>query len=172
MALRTRIIFFGMLGISIMLSFLFSTHSFSYIPSKNVPIIEFGNFELYKITTNGTYEAIFGSSGFLFDKKNIAYNALLYQEDKNTTYLISGKKLLITKKKISIEKEAKIHKDDYQLSGKKFIYNLKKQTIKSDGNFTLKNNTSVTNGTDLVVRVNKNTMNAKNIYSIIQTQDD
>ena len=141
--------------------------------SKNSPNIEMLNMVNYSITEDGIAHIVRASKVLRFVDHDEFYNVDATRKSKETL-LENLKANSGVLKKDDLKLAGNVHyknSDSVQFKSQEADYNLKTKVFKTDVDFTLEDNRSITHGTSMVYKTIEGKIYANNIKSIIEEEE-
>ncbi|HIP44016.1 MAG TPA: LPS export ABC transporter periplasmic protein LptC [Sulfurospirillum arcachonense] len=140
--------------------------------SKNSPNIEMINMVNYSITEDGVSHIVRASKVLRFVNHDEFYNVEATRKSKKT--LLENLKAdsgVLVKDDLKLEGNVRYrNSDSVKFKSQKADYNLKTRVFKTDVDFTLEDNRSITYGTSMVYKTIEGKIYANNIKSIIEEE--
>ncbi|MGP1560771.1 MAG: hypothetical protein ACTTIC_01650 [Helicobacteraceae bacterium] len=164
MAIKTKLLFLSFLIFAVLLALFIKPDTLEKTAVREIPLIEFGVFQLYNITKNGTLEALFGETGEYYAQRNIVKNGLFYRETNKKLETISGDSILFQGDLVSVSGGAHYVFAPYDVTADFFTYNSKTQILRVPQDFRAKDLKNTLTGKDLRLNAKHSRASAKNIH--------
>jgi predicted peroxiredoxin len=146
------------------------TSSVSSQKALDMPAIEFGLFEAYRIKEDGIKEAIIADRGLHYSNKDILHKGFVFAKDEQGIKSIDGDKITLTKDKVKIFGNAHfIDSLGHEIYSEDAIYNLDKNILIGSGKFTVKINDDIVKGVDLLIDAEAKIVRGFEIKATIET---
>jgi len=141
--------------------------------SKNSPNIEMINMVNYSITEDGISHIVKASKVLRFVDRDEFYTIDTIRRTKGT--LLENLKAdsgLLIKDDLKLTGNVRyLNSDSVQFQSQEADYNLKTKVVKTDVDFMLKDNSSITRGTSMVYKTIEGKIYANNIKSILEEEE-
>ncbi|MCV6608842.1 MAG: hypothetical protein OIF32_11570 [Campylobacterales bacterium] len=152
MAIKTIYFFLFILTISLVSAFGINTESVSSKSKDDIPTIEFGVFEAYRIEKDGIKEALIADRGLHYKNRDILYKGYIFSKGEEGIRSLDGDKIILTKDKVSIFGNGHyIDPTGHEIYSDNAVYDIKKKFLAGKGKFTVKIEDNIINGKDLFI---------------------
>ncbi len=166
MALKTKFFFLLFFLAVLIWSLFMDTTNIVRGTSEEIAAIEFEDFEIYNITTDGVIESLFADRGLHFANRNILYNGYIYRGTTGEIEGISGDTIEIHPEKLLIHGTGRyMSTEGYELHAKEIIYNKAENLVATNGTFEIFYKQDKLTGQDLIFNLDTRVLKADTIQA-------
>lgn len=174
MALKTILFFIIILILAVLASLTIETKSLaSKKAATNIPSIEFGLFEAYRIKEDGIKEAVIADRGLHYTDKDVLFKGYVFVKDKEGITSANGDKIVITKEKVIITGNGHfIDSKSHELYSDNAVYERGKKFLTGKGPFRAIIGKNIITGRDLLVDGEERIIRGFKVNAKIDTQSE